>query len=91
MQAAVPHLRPEQHSGKTILRPIDYSGPTPKLASSAVFHPPAVQIVYSLENMAEDEAKAIVSMKAMTASELRARLFTFARRVIENNRMIENG
>ena len=87
----MPKLVPEQHSGKTILRPIDYSGPMPKLASSAVFHVPSVNVVYPLEEMVEREANAIVAMRALKTSELRARLYAFAKRVIENHRNTDNG
>ena len=85
----MPKLVPEQHSGQTILRPIDYSEPTPKLASSAVFHPPSVLIEHAPEPLGllvEREAQRIVSMRAMTTSELRARLNAFAHEVIENER-----
>lgn len=81
-----PRLRPEQHSGKTILRPVDYSGAIPKIVSTTVFHPPSVNIVQPLECLVDDEAQSIVGMKALTTSELRQRLARFAADVLENER-----
>jgi hypothetical protein len=85
----MPKLVPEQHSGKTILRPIDYSEATPKLASSTVFHPPSISVQHAYEPLGllvEQEAQRIVSMRAMTTSELRARLHAFALAAIENEK-----
>ena len=86
----MPRLVPDKVNGKQILRPIDESGDgIPKLASSAVFHPPSVLIEHAPEPLGllvEREAQRIVSMRAMTTSELRARLNAFAHEVIENER-----
>lgn len=86
----MPRLVPDKINGKDILRPIDESGDgIPKLASSTVFHPPSVQIQYAPEPLGlliEREAQRIVSMRAMTTSELRARLNAFAQEVLENQR-----
>lgn len=86
----MPRLVPDKVNGKQILRPIDESGDgIPKLASSAVFHPPSVLIEHAPEPLGllvEREAQRIVSMRAMTTSELRARLNAFAHEIIENER-----
>jgi hypothetical protein len=86
-------MTPDKANGKDILRPLShYDDGIPKLASSAVFHPPSVDIVYPHEplgKLVEIEAKRIVSMKAMTTSELRARLFEFAKLVLENERRLK--
>lgn len=91
----MPKMVPETYGGKEILRPVDYSGPTPNLASSTVFFPPSISIVEPYEPLGllvEREANAIVAMKAMTTSELRSKLHTFALGVIANEkRRIPNG
>lgn len=86
---SMPTLKPERHNGQDILRPYDMSGPTPKLASSSVWFPPTVSVQYPyepIEKIAAEEAQAIVSMRAMTLTELRQRLFAFANAVIENEK-----
>jgi hypothetical protein len=85
----MPKLVPDKLNGKGILRPVDYSGPTPKLASSAVFHPPSVGVEYPkvpVGRMVEAAAHGIVSMRAMTTSELIVRLNDFATQVLENDK-----
>lgn len=83
-------MTPDRHNGKDILRPVVHGGDgIPKLASSAVFHPPSVLIEHAPEPLGllvEREAQRIVSMRAMTTSELRARLNAFAHEIIENQR-----
>ncbi len=78
---------PDTHNGQKILRPVTHGGDgIPKLASSSVFHPPTVSVVYPLEALVEDETRAIIGMKAMTTSELRVRLYAFAKQVIANEK-----
>lgn len=81
-------MTPDRLNGQVILRPVTQGGDSiPKLASSSVFHPPTIGIEYAhipLGRLVEDEANSIVSMKAMTTSELRRRLYAFAQNVILN-------
>jgi hypothetical protein len=84
---SMPKLTPDKLNGQTILRPvIPGSDSIPKLASSSVFHPPSINVVYQLEELVEREARAIVGMKALTSNELALRLYNFAQRVIESER-----
>lgn len=85
----MPRLTPDRLNGQDILRPVDYSGPTPMLASSSVWFPPTISVEHPhepLERLCEVEAQRIVSMRAMTLNELRQRLFAFANAVIENEK-----
>jgi hypothetical protein len=84
----MPILKPEKLNGQTICRPYTKTGDgmLKRLPSSSVFFPPSVYVVYPLEAMVEREAQSIVGMRAMTTSELRARLHAFALVVIDNER-----
>ena len=89
-------MTPDMHNGKRILRPVvQGEDGFPKLASSSVFHPPTIGVRYPhipLGKLVDDEAAAIVGMKAMMGSELRDRLQQFALHVIENQgRLPVNG
>lgn len=90
-----PAMKPDKLNGHDILRPVAQDGSgIPFIASTAVFFPPSVSIVYPHEplgKLVEIEAQKIVSMKAMTTSELRQRLHDFALAVIENEKRKSNG
>lgn len=81
-------MTPDTHNGKAILRPISHHDDgIPRLASSAVFHPPSVSVVHPHEplgRLVAQEARAIVGMKALTSDEIAQRLWDFAQRIIVN-------
>lgn len=87
------HFKPEKHNGRTIARPhvVGGDGLMSRSDSNVVFHPPSIAVAYPLEILADEEAQAIVAMKAMSTSELRARLHNFALRVIANERSRTGG
>lgn len=91
----MPRMVPDTLNGHAILRPVDYGEATPKLASTAVFHPPTLTVKHNPEPLGlliERAAQSIVAMRAMTTSELRQRLHDFAQTVIANEaRKVTNG
>lgn len=86
----MPTLKPDTLNGQKILRPVITGGDSiPKLASSSVWHPPTLTVSHAyipVGRLVEDEVRDIQAMKALKTSELRDRLFNFARRIIENER-----
>lgn len=88
----MPVMKPEKLNGQTICRPYTKTGDgmLQRLEGTSVAFPPSVNIVYPLEAMVEQEAQSIVGMRAMTTSELRARLHAFALAVINNERKKES-
>lgn len=88
----MPIMKPERLNGQTILKPHKMTGDgmVQRIESSFVAFPPSVSVVYPLEAMVEQEALAIVGMRAMTTSELKARLHKFALAVLSNERKKES-
>jgi hypothetical protein len=87
----MPIIKPEKVNGKVIGRPHVRLGDgiMTKLESSSVFYPPTVSVQYPhvpVGRLVEQEARAIVGMRAMTSDELAQRLYDFAKRVIENEK-----
>lgn len=88
-------MKPDRLNGHDILRPVITQDGVQRIESSSVFFPPSIGVVYPYEpltKLAEIEAQQIVSMKAMKTSELRQRLYDFAKVVISNEqRKLPNG
>jgi hypothetical protein len=85
----MPIVKPENHNGQAIGRAYVRSedGIMTKLDSSSAFHLPSILIKHNPEPLGllvERAAQSIVSMRAMTTSELRQRLHDFAQTVIAN-------
>lgn len=92
----MPVIKPEKHNGTTVGRAYAQDGGTmTKLSSTSAFHLPTIDVVHPyvpLERLVADEANRIVSMRAMTTTELRSRLYKFAQLVIQNeSRKVTNG
>ncbi len=87
----MPIIKPEKINGKIVGKPHVRLGDgiMTKLESSSVFHPPTISVKYPhvpVGRLVEQEARAIVGMRAMTSDELAQRLWNFAQRVIENEK-----
>lgn len=84
----MPIIKAEKVNGKVVGRPhvIGGDGIMTKLPSSSVFFPPTVTVVYPLEALVEQEARAIVGLRALTSNEIAKRLWDFAQRVIQNEK-----
>lgn len=90
----MPIIKAEKINGQTIGKPHVRLGDgiMTKLDSSSVFHPPTVSVRYPhvpVGQLVEQEARAIVGMRAMTSDELAQRLWNFAQAVIENEKRKE--
>lgn len=81
-------MKPERVNGQVVAAPYTRGadGIMSKLEGRGVMRMPAVSVVYPLPVLVENETRAIQGLKALTTSELRARLFAFATAAIENDR-----
>lgn len=84
-------LKPDTLNGQKIFRPVTQEGGVNHVNHS-VFFPPSLKVGKApLEALVEQEARAIVGLKALTSNEIAGRLFRFAKRVIANEDLCRNG